>query len=110
MKPFVSALLATLIACACASAPMNDSPPDVRDVAFTCVNGQSLSVRFFPTQETALLMRNGETIELRQQPSGSGFIYSNGPNTIRGKGDELMVEIGRMAPIRCKAEAASGNR
>ena len=44
-----------------------------------------------------------KTIELQQQPSGSGFIYSNGPNTIRGKGNDLTVEIGRMVPIQCKA-------
>ena len=65
--------------------------------------GESLSVRFLPAQGVAVLVRNGKTIELQQQPSGSGFIYSNGPNTIRGKGNDLTVEIGRMVPIQCKA-------
>lgn len=108
MKPLIATALATLVAGACAS--IGDDLPGTHEVAFACADGQSLSVRFFLAQETALLMRNGETIELQQQPSASGFIYSNGPNTIRGKGDELMVEIGRMAPIRCTAKAASGNR
>ena len=42
-------------------------------------------------------------IDLAQQRSASGFIYSNGPNTIRGKGDALTIEIGRMVPIQCQA-------
>jgi len=48
-------------------------------------------------------MREQSEISLPQQPSGSGFIYSNGPNTIRGKGNALTVEIGRMLPIQCQA-------
>jgi membrane-bound inhibitor of C-type lysozyme len=48
-----------------------------------------------------VLMRQQHEISLPQQPSGSGFIYSNGPNTIRGKGNALTVEIGRMLPIQC---------
>ncbi|MGE5621895.1 MAG: MliC family protein [Bacillota bacterium] len=42
-------------------------------------------------------------LELRQQISGSGFIYSDGSTVVRGKGDELTVEAGRMAPVRCVA-------
>ena len=83
----------------------NDDSSDVREVAFTCANGETLSVHFLMAKGVAVLVRNGRTIELQQQPSGSGFIYSNGPNTIRGKGDDLIVEIGRMAPIQCKAKS-----
>ncbi|MBW7901968.1 MAG: MliC family protein [Rhodocyclaceae bacterium] len=99
MKQLIATALASLVAAACAN-----TPPNAHEVAFACADGQSLSVRFFPAQEIAVLMRSGEAIELRQQPSGSGFIYSNGPNTIRGKGDELTVEIGRMVPIQCRAK------
>lgn len=104
MKPLIATALAGLVAAACASTPTGNTPPDAHEVAFACTDGQSLSVRFFPAQDLAVLMRNGEAIELRQWPSGSGFIYSNGPNTIRGKGDELTVEIGRMVPIQCRAK------
>ena len=52
---------------------------------------------------SVMLVRGGRTLELQQQPSGSGFVYSNGPSTVRGKGDELTLEIGRMAPIACRA-------
>ena len=60
-------------------------------------------MRFFPRQGVAVLVRHGMPIELQQQPSGSGFVYSNGPNTVRGKGDEITIEIGRMVPLACKA-------
>ena len=86
-----------------AIADKKSSSPEKLDVAFTCTNGESLNVRFFTEKGVAVLVRNEKPIELKQQPSGSGFIYSNGPNTIRGKGDDLTVEIGRMVPIQCKA-------
>lgn len=96
--------LATLALAACTTTPPpGEAAADMREVAFTCANGASLSVRFFPIQGIAVLVRNGENIELDQKVSGSGFLYSNGPNTIRGKGDDLTVEIGRMVPLQCKA-------
>ena len=103
MKPVLVALLTVLLAGACSSVP---TAPDFNDVAFTCANDESVSVRFFLGQERAVLSRRGQGIELAQQRSGSGFIYSNGPNTIRGKGDALTIEIGRMVPIECSASPA----
>lgn len=101
MKVIAVAILAACVASSCTTITHDDSPQD-REVAFSCANGESLAVRFFPALGVAVLVRNRQTIELQQQPSGSGFIYSNGPNTIRGKGDGLTVEIGRMVPIQCK--------
>jgi len=89
--------------CGCSPVPYRDDSTEALNVAFDCTNGESLNVRFLPAQRLAFLTRNGSTLELPQQPSGSGFIYSNGPNTIRGKGDELIVEIGRMVPLQCNA-------
>ena len=108
MKALCTAMFAACVACACSSVPGGGGAApapaaDVREVAFDCDGGQSLVVRFHTDEERAVLVRNGDGIELRQQPSASGFIYSNGPNTIRGKGDDLTVEIGRMVPIQCKA-------
>lgn len=101
MKLAFLAPLAVLAAgCATTADPGSSA---AREVAFSCTNGESLSVRFLPEREAAVLLRNGDEIELQQQVSGSGFIYSNGPNTIRGKGNELTVEIGRMVPIQCTA-------
>lgn len=105
MKALIAAFAMACAATACASKPPVDDPaPNGRDVAFACTDGQELSVRFFLAQGRAVLMRQGQSIELQQQPSGSGFIYSNGPNTIRGKGVELTVGIGRMVPIQCWAK------
>lgn len=100
MKAIVVAVLAALVS-ACATSP-NESPPAI-DVDFACSNGETISVRYQRDPDVAVLMRNGTAIELPQQRSGSGFIYSNGPNTIRGKGDDLTVEIGRMVPLYCTA-------
>lgn len=54
-------------------------------------------MRFFPLQGVGVPVRNGEPVELQEQRAASGFIYSNGPNTVRGKGSELFIEIGRLA-------------
>ena len=106
MKTIALSLFAAATLAACGStAPTGPgtSAPEVRNVAFQCSNGETLSVRFYPTEERAVLVRHGQEIALKQQPSGSGFIYSNGPNTIRGKGNALTVEIGRMVPLQCEA-------
>ena len=78
------------------------SSEDEIRVLFACDDGQTVEMRFFPVQELAVMTRNGTTLELPQQVSASGFIYSNGPNTVRGRGNELTVEIGRRAPIQCQ--------
>jgi membrane-bound inhibitor of C-type lysozyme len=99
----IIAILLIAACCACTPSATRDNVPDDREVAFSCANGESLNVHFYPARSVAVLMRNGASIELPQQRSGSGFIYSNGPNTIRGKGNDLIVEIGRMTPISCTA-------
>lgn len=82
--------------------PSAPAPPAERAYAFTCDNGERIQVRFSQARKLATLVRNGESVELPQQPSGSGFIYGNGRTTLRGKGDDLILEIGKMAPIRCQ--------
>ena len=88
-----------------AAAPASPAPPppssDERGYVFACDDGNRIQVRFSQSRHTATLVRNGESIELPQQASGSGFIYGNGRTTLRGKGDELILEVGKMAPIRC---------
>lgn len=107
----MTALAAVGLAVGCAGRPVAaprpaslDGSPLKREVAFTCSNGTELSVRFFPAQGVAVLVREGQTTELQQAPSGSGFVYASRTTTIRGKGDDLTVEIGRMAPLQCKAK------
>ena len=73
-----------------------------RAYTFSCDNGECIQVRFSRARSLATLVRGGESVELPQQASGSGFIYGNGRTTLRGKGDELILEVGKMAPIRCR--------
>lgn len=104
MRNIAFAVLVTFFFSGCGSTATQNKPSQYREVSFFCTNQESLAVRFFTDQSVAVLVRHGQNIELHQQPSGSGFIYSNGPNTIRGKGDDLTVEIGRMVPIQCTAQ------
>ena len=91
------------VVCAGCAVPPHGEPTGERRVSFACSNGEEVEMRFFPAQGVAVLVRNARTIELQQQPAASGFVYSNGPNTVRGKGKELTVEIGRMVPFQCYA-------
>ena len=72
---------------------------------FACDNEETVEVRFFPDQGIAVLVRGGQNVELNQEPTASGFKYSNGLTTIQGKGDEIMMNVGAMATTKCKAKA-----
>ena len=105
-----STVLIGLMAClaaACSSTPRKPNEVLERQVRFVCSHGEEIEMRFFPSEGVAVLVLNGLPIELKQQPSGSGFIYSNGPNTVRGKGDELTAEVGRTVPLQCKAAGSA---
>lgn len=75
--------------------PLNRAP-------YACSDGADIEMRFFPLQGVGVLIRHGRNHELQQQPAASGFLYTNGPIRVQGKGDELMLEIGRMVPITCQ--------
>jgi len=97
----LSLLVATLLCAACTAAPNADTPGDVIRAPYQCDNGESIEVRYFPAQGVAVLVRHDKPLELQQQRTASGFHYSNGPYSIRGKGSALTLEVGRMAPIQC---------
>lgn len=71
-------------------------------VTYHCQRGESIDVLF--TSSAAILTRNSEQHTLAQQPTASGFLYSNGKISIRGKGENIILEIGRMAPLDCSAQ------
>jgi membrane-bound inhibitor of C-type lysozyme len=95
-----------VVGCTTVNNSANNNASEI-EVAFTCTGGESLAVRFFPNQEKAMLIRNGETIELQQERAASGFRYSNSnkSTTISGKGKDLTVTIGRMTPLECQAKS-----
>ena len=73
---------------------------------FACDNGETVEVRFFPDQGIAVLVRGVQNVELQQKPTADGFEYSNGQTTIRGKGNELTLNVGMMATAKCTAKSA----
>lgn len=73
---------------------------------FACDNEETVEVRFFPDQGIAVLVRGGQNVELNQEPTASGFKYSNGLTTIQGKGNEITMNVGAMATTTCKAKGA----
>ncbi len=99
-----AALVAALsLGCATPQPAAQGEPTGERRVRYACDNGEELEMRYFPLQGVGVLVRNGVPVELQQQPAASGARYTNGPTTVHGKGDELLVLIGRMAPITCRA-------
>lgn len=96
---------------ACLQAPTaHHTPPDgmpptpMTRVMYVCDNSESVEWRYFPEQGVAVLVYRGQPHELHPQPVASGFYFTNGRYGARGKGDELQLEIGRMAPIACRAQ------
>lgn len=72
---------------------------------WSCDNGETIELRFFPDQGVAVLVRGGQNIELQQERVASGIKYSNGQTTISGKGDEIKLNVGMMATATCKPKA-----
>lgn len=110
MKKMTFAIaISPLLLAACGSVPESDPwlpagmpPTPMTKVLYGCATGETIEMRFFPEQGVAVLVRHGVTHELHPQPVASGFHYTNGPYGVRGKGDELQLEVSRMAPITCR--------
>jgi len=91
---------------ACSSVDSNTAnETDVNLVGYSCDRGEHITVEYSTSKEQAILSRNGKTSVLPQVRSASGFKYSTGRTTIQGKGEQLTVTIGRMAPLKCQADA-----
>jgi len=71
---------------------------------FACDNGETVEVRFFPEQGVAVLVRGGQNTELQSEPVASGFKYASGQTTIRGKGNDIELNVGMMATAKCTAK------
>lgn len=94
--------LFTIAACSKVNDEQNKEEAKSTTVTYHCQRGESIDVLF--TSSAAILTRNSEQHTLAQQPTASGFLYSNGKISIRGKGDNIILEIGRMAPLDCSAQ------
>lgn len=104
MKAPLTAVLASLLILGCAtpSAPQQAGTGAESRVRYLCENGEEIELRHFPLQGVGVLVRGGEPLELQEEVAASGFRYGKGAISVHGKGDELLLLIGRMVPIRCQ--------
>lgn len=100
-RPAAPAAAGTPAAPAAPAAPAEPTP--ARTARYLCDDGQPAELRFFPQQGVAVLVRGSERRELQQQPAASGFAYGTAPVALRGRGDQLSIDVGRRAPITCVA-------
>ena len=105
--PLCSGALATLLMSGCASQPpvmqAFGEPADRGSVQFACGNGEKVEMQFYPEQGRSVLRRSGWTVELPKQAAETGYACSNGPTTVLGKGTDLTIQIGHLAPIWCRS-------
>jgi arsenate reductase len=96
-------LLVLGAACSGPSAVPRTMVAPVGSVRFLCDNAETVEMQFLPDRTIARFDGGGGQgpIELAQQPAASGFHYTNGRITVRGKGDEIRVQVGAGAPLRC---------
>lgn len=110
MVPLFSAALATLLLSGCASQPPAPQafgqPADTGSMQFACGNGEKVEMQFYPEQGRSVLRRSGWTVELPKRAAEAGYAYSNGPTTVLGKGNEMTIQIGHLAPIWCRSSRA----
>jgi membrane-bound inhibitor of C-type lysozyme len=92
-------LLAVAALAACATAPEEGE----RRIAYSCDRGPPVTVVY--AGETARIESSDGSapIVLQRRKSGSGLWYESPTRTIRSKGDEMFLTIGRMAPMTCNA-------
>jgi membrane-bound inhibitor of C-type lysozyme len=132
MNPFINRLLIgflavsalALTACsAIRSAPSNNTQAEKIEVVYQCERDSVLNVTFAERGYTTIHggkhykkrhhekpsvaivhFGDNQTVTLTQEVSGSGFSYSNGKYALRGKGNEAIWTIGRMADEHCVAD------
>ncbi|MDD2178752.1 MliC family protein [Acidovorax sp. D2M1] len=102
-----SGALATLMLSGCASQPPAmqafSTQTDGRSMQYACGNGEKVEMQFYPEQGRSVMRRSGWTVELPKQAAETGYAFSNGPTTVLGKGNELTIQIGHLAPIWCRS-------
>lgn len=105
----VFALAAALSACA--TPDHTGVAPDVgltrttvATAKYACADGTAFTAVFLMGDMGAdLHFPNGDVAKLKQEVSGSGFIYANAHHRLQGKGDEALYAFGRRAETKCVA-------
>lgn len=104
-----SVALATLVLVSgCATQPPMqafEEPVGQGSMQFACGNGEKVELQFDPAQDRGVLRRSGWTVDLPRRAAETGYAFSNGPTTVVGKGNELTIQIGHLAPIWCRSRS-----
>ncbi|MGL6043751.1 MAG: MliC family protein [Sandaracinobacteroides sp.] len=120
LPPALMALAGGLVLAACTTpgpppaAPAPPSAPPSQPlpapaaemrVTYSCTNGETVSVRYFPQQGIGVLVRGGQNTELQQQSSAPGFLYVGPSTVLRVQEDRqrMTMTIGTMAAANCTA-------
>jgi membrane-bound inhibitor of C-type lysozyme len=86
---------------------INAQQTNTENVKYTCNRNTTLSVSFTAASSESdkkIAIINGigkQAIIIPNVAVASGFLYSNGKYSLRGKGKQAIWTIGRMAPFRC---------
>lgn len=70
---------------------------------YVCANGDKFTVAFNPADDTATLVRRGETMVMERQPTPSGFRFSTGNTNITGTTDQLTLNVPGFPPLACQS-------
>jgi membrane-bound inhibitor of C-type lysozyme len=82
-----------------------EEPIGAGRMQFACGNGEMVEMQFVPERDHGVLRRSGWSVELPRRAVDSGYAYSNGPTTVRGKGNEITIQIAHLAPIWCRGRS-----
>ncbi|MEI6895744.1 MAG: MliC family protein [Colwellia sp.] len=97
-----STIIVPLLLIACTHSENLPSTQSYNEISYVCERGKPVLVRYYKNEELAVLIREEQTIELHQEPTASGFLYSNMKVSIRGKGSNISIGFGRMVPMSCQ--------
>ena len=88
-----------------ASAQTITAPPAGRFIESECDNSQRINVRF--AADSATVLYRGQLVTLRQQPSSSGYRYSDTNWVLNGKGTTSTLETvsGTKLAVNCEGGA-----
>ena len=106
-----------LLGCAETHSPVTTNETEINtqkastiNVKYTCSRGNQLSVHFTATkgkENKNIAIINGfseQAIILPNKAVASGFLYSNGKYSLRGKSEQATWTVGRMAPFQCSID------
>jgi hypothetical protein len=99
-------LIGLLCAVSVACAPTRPAPERITEVrdyndTFLCDGDQRMQVRFTPF--AAALEFQGASIDMRQQPTADGLLYTGGGQSLRAHGDAATETDGKGAVHNCRA-------